>query len=160
MTGMDPRSRPDASGAADASSREALGAVGQRCVAPRRGLMAALSLAGAALWGMVWVFQAGSVEPGPHAAAAVLAGGYVLGAVGTLRKQVLLDEGGLVIVRGFRRSRIPWTDVRELRVRGLDMGSGWIEAVRQDGRETVVPAPVEAYSAMRSSWERAVGPRP
>ncbi|MGO4604478.1 hypothetical protein [Terrabacter sp. 2YAF2] len=147
MTAMHPRRRPDS-------------AVRERWVAPRRGLIGALSLGGAAGWGSVWVLQAGHVQPLHRAAAAVLAVGYVVGAVGTLRKEVLLDDGGLVIVRGFRRTRISWTEVRELRVRGLGMGGGWIEAVRQDGRETVVPAPVEAFSAMRSSWQRAAGARP
>ncbi|WP_344255145.1 PH domain-containing protein [Terrabacter carboxydivorans] len=86
---------------------------------------------------------------------AVAAAAYLVVAVGELRVRVLLNDDGLVIVGPLRRTRIPWTDVSEVRVRGLTMGRGWVEVVRGNSREVALPTPVETYPLLKDRWERA-----
>ena len=86
--------------------------------------------------------------------AAIVTG--VVQVLGELRVRVLLERDGVVIARAVRRTRIPWAHVREVRVRGLDMGRGWVEVVRDDGRQVVLPAPVEAYNVLEEQWQRAI----
>lgn len=87
---------------------------------------------------------------------------YIAMAFGELRLRVLLEPDGLVIARAIRRTRIPWSDVSEVRVRGLTMGRAWVEVVRRNSREVALPTPVEAYSLLKDQWERATaaGPAP
>ena len=80
-----------------------------------------------------------------HVIVPMFAVAYIVRIVGELRARVVLERDGLVIVRAIRRTCIPWTDVAEVRVRGRSMGRGWVEVVRRNSREVVLPAPVEAY---------------
>lgn len=113
----------------------------------------------AALWATVAAWP--SELAGAHPVLRVLqaAGAVVYGAngIGQLRTRLVLEDEGLIIARVLRRTRIPWADVREVRVRGLDMGRGWIEVVRQNSREVVLPAPVEAFPVLRERWQRTAG---
>ncbi|GAA2745164.1 hypothetical protein GCM10009868_25590 [Terrabacter aerolatus] len=103
----------------------------------------------------VWPTGVGVQHPAVRALQACFALGFVVITIGQLRLRVLLERDGLVIRRLVRRTRIPWAEVRDVRIRGLSMGRGWIEVVRQDSREVVLPTPVEAYPLLKEQWERS-----
>jgi len=91
-------------------------------------------------------------HPALRLLAVAFAVAYIVRISGELRARVFLERDGLVIVRAIRRTRIPWTDVVEVRVRGRSMGRGWVEVVRRNSREVVLPAPVKAYPVLKGQW--------
>lgn len=158
-------SRPDSrrAGSGDAIHAGHLSQAASESVswaAPRRAWKAGVWLCLAALSATVaaWPTELAAAHPVLRTLQASGAVVYATNAIAQLRTRLILEDEGLVIARALRRTRIPWADVREVRVRGLDLGRrGWIEVVRQNGREVFLPAPVEAFPLLQERWQRTAG---
>ncbi|GAA2746332.1 hypothetical protein GCM10009868_31310 [Terrabacter aerolatus] len=77
-------------------------------------------------------------------------------AVTELRTRVMADGGGLVIVHAFRRTRVLWKDVVEVRPGSRGFGAGWVEVVTT--RVVRVPVAADTCPEVRKLWEQATGP--
>lgn len=161
MSGMSPQTGQGTSGASAAATPRAVPSVP---VWPRSRRVR--NAAGRLFWALWWTYMAVSPTkpvaeyPALRVLAVVFVVTSVVQAFGELRVRVLLEHDGLVIARAVRRTRIPWADVTEVRVRGLTMGRGWVEVVRRNSREVVLPTPVEAYAVLKDQWERATAASP
>jgi len=163
MSGMSPQADQGMTGASSAVTPNAMPLV-PALPRSRRAWNAAAPL----FWALWWLFmfalpnrlEAG--HPALRLLAVAFAVAYIVRISGELRARVFLERDGLVIVRAIRRTRISWTDVVEVRVRGRSMGRGWVEVVRRNSREVVLPAPVKAYPVLKGQWARATaaGPTP
>jgi len=90
-----------------------------------------------------------------HLALAVL---LAARAISEFCTRVLAEPDGVVIVHGLRRTRIAWTDVRQVRPGSRGFGPGWVELVTE--RVVRLPVAVTTYPKLRHLWAQAAGASP
>ncbi|EWT02517.1 hypothetical protein N865_05095 [Intrasporangium oryzae NRRL B-24470] len=73
------------------------------------------------------------------------------------RMRTLLEQDAVVVVHAFRRTRIPWAEVRDVRLRHSRSGRAWVELVRASSRNVVLPAPVGIYPVLKQRLAHAAG---
>ena len=112
----------------------------------------------AALYAAMFVWPTGAFQAHPTqrlAALALVIAGVAL-AVVEVHARVFLEQDGVVIVRGLRRTRIAWADVRQVRARDGRLGPGWVELVRISSRHVVrLPVDVQQYPQLLERWAAA-----